>query len=648
MPNPFVRVPHGDRRPTAADAPNAALLIDFDNVTMGMRSDLANELRTLLGSDIIKGKVTVQRAYADWRRYPQYIVPLSEASIDLIFAPAYGSSKKNATDIRMAIDGIELVFIRPEIGTFILLTGDSDFSSLVLKLKEYGKYVIGIGIQESSSDILVQNCDEYYSYTALAGLSKTSDGKPATADPWQSVSEAVQRMAARGDVMRSDRLKQVLIEIAPGFDERNLGFRKFSRFLVEASRKGLLAIERGQNGQYAVALPGDAGGKASGSARTGKTAQAQPRRGGGRRGGRDETNGDGASVAADTAPALGLLRRALEAAGEDGRSQVRDSTIKRRLLALDADFDEGALGFAKFSKFLHFAADRGEVELLPLDGGGFDVRLSRADADKRSPPSRQGAGASPSRVDAKSLGLPHTKDAMESYLANRYRGVGAKTAEALVSKFGADLFAVMQDDPAKVRALLPRTRADRVLHAWEVDYTRRVGQAKPKARAARPADPEASAQVVGGAGPPGADPPSSARRGRTGGDHGGRGRAVSSGDAASGRPPRESPRRSGSRAAAARDAERPRGERRRSGAAPGAPRPEHGGSAAPAGPAAASADGSHVAARGAEGGADGSRPEGGGRDSSAKKPTGLVGFLKQAARRTRGRGTGDDRERRGR
>ena len=157
------------------EALNAALLIDFDNVTMGMRSDLAKELKHLLESDIIKGKVTVQRAYADWRRYPQYIVPLSEASIDLIFAPAYGSSKKNATDIRMAIDGIELVFIRPEIGTFILLTGDSDFSSLVLKLKEYGKYVIGIGIQESSSDILVQNCDEYYSYTALTGLSKTSD-----------------------------------------------------------------------------------------------------------------------------------------------------------------------------------------------------------------------------------------------------------------------------------------------------------------------------------------------------------------------------------------------------------------------------------------------------------------------------------------
>src|SRR5678809_593547 len=164
-------------------APNAALLIDFDNVTMGIRSDLGKELRSLLSSEIIKGKVAVQRAYADWRRYPQYIVPLTEASIDLIYAPAYGSSKKNATDIRLAIDALELVFVRPEIGTFILLSGDSDFSSLVIKLKEYGKYVIGVGIRESSSDLLVQNCDEYYSYNALAGLVKSNDQEAVSKDP---------------------------------------------------------------------------------------------------------------------------------------------------------------------------------------------------------------------------------------------------------------------------------------------------------------------------------------------------------------------------------------------------------------------------------------------------------------------------------
>src|SRR6058998_1652213 len=200
-------------------APNAALLIDFDNVTMGIRSDLQSELRRLLQSDIIKGKVAVQRAYADWRRYPQYIVPLAESSIDMIWAPAYGSNKKNATDIRLAIDALELVFTRPEIGTFILLSGDSDFSSLVIKLKEYGKYVIGVGIRESSSDLLIQNCDEYFSYNELAGLTKESDVEHPRHDPWELVIEAVKQMTAHSDVMRSDRLKQVMQEIDPALRE---------------------------------------------------------------------------------------------------------------------------------------------------------------------------------------------------------------------------------------------------------------------------------------------------------------------------------------------------------------------------------------------------------------------------------------------
>ena len=245
---PFVQAP--------IHAPNAALLIDFDNVTMGIRSDLGKELRSLLSSEIIKGKVAVQRAYADWRRYPMYIVPLAEASIDLIFAPAYGSSKKNATDIRLAIDALELVFTRPEIGTFILLSGDSDFSSLVIKLKEYGKYVIGVGIRESSSDLLVQNCDEYYSYNALAGLVKAQDDEPARKwDPWELVTEAVQRMKRNNDVMRSDRLKQVMQEIDATFDEKNLGISKFSRFCQEAAQKGLLSVTKLDNGQLEVDLP---------------------------------------------------------------------------------------------------------------------------------------------------------------------------------------------------------------------------------------------------------------------------------------------------------------------------------------------------------------------------------------------------------
>ena len=493
MQNPYTKARHTDHGShVLREAPNAALLIDFDNVTMGMRSDLAKELKHLLESDIIKGKVTVQRAYADWRRYPQYIVPLSEASIDLIFAPAYGTSKKNATDIRMAIDGMELVFIRPEIGTFILLTGDSDFSSLVLKLKEYGKYVIGIGIQESTSDILVQNCDEYYSYTALTGLSKTSDGQVGTPDVWQCVEEAVSRMVSRGDVMRSDRLKQVMMELSPSFNERDLGFKKFSKFLVEAANKGLLAIERASNGQYLITPP-SRGGKAAGPrareaepARNGDDQRAKGRRAPrGRRSsqGREERGGGGRTGDApaqtprdpvprkaqaqpphdrgpDRGPALDLLRQALQQVAGRNHGRARDSDVKRRMMAIDKGFNESALGFGKFSKFLQYAAGEGVVSVDRARDGSYRVRLLETSA-----PSAE--------FDVKALGLPSTDLSIKRYLAHRYKGVGVKTAERLVQQFGAEVFQVLQAEPERIRKVLPRLRADSVLTSWESDYERR-------------------------------------------------------------------------------------------------------------------------------------------------------------------------------
>ena len=168
--------PPGGRHALRASSPHAALLIDFDNVTMGMRSDLSKELKNLL--DVGHHQGQGQRAARLRRLAP--LPAVHRAALRGVDRPdlraGLRGNKKNATDIRMAIDALELVFIRPEIGTFILLTGDSDFSSLVLKLKEYGKYVIGVGIQESSSDILVQNCDEYYSYTSLTGLTQDHGG----------------------------------------------------------------------------------------------------------------------------------------------------------------------------------------------------------------------------------------------------------------------------------------------------------------------------------------------------------------------------------------------------------------------------------------------------------------------------------------
>jgi len=407
-------------------APHAALLIDFDNVTLGIRSDLTKELRTLLNSDIIRGKVAVQRAYADWRRYPQYIVPLSESSIDLIFAPAFGTNKKNATDIRLAVDATELVFTRPEIGTFILLSGDSDFSSLVLKLKEYGKYVVGVGIRESASDLLIQNCDEYYSYSDLAGLTKEADTPSAQRDPWELVGEAVAQMARNGDVMRSDRLKQVMQQIDPNFDERNAGFNRFSKFVSDAGAKGLLKVAKLDNGQFevapiagAAAAPsrpakssgGDRDRAPRGSAPAAPGAERPERPEGRSRRGRGRGRGRGGEATAERpaasapahpprgaatpareahltlAAAFQLMARAL---GELP-SPVGGEALRARMAALHGK-EDALLDTERFPRFLRQANDAEIADVRLLNDQSYEVSLHRT---AQGMARNAGAGESP-------------------------------------------------------------------------------------------------------------------------------------------------------------------------------------------------------------------------------------------------------------
>lgn len=374
-------------------APNAALLIDFDNVTLGIQKDLTKELRTLLNSDIIKGKVAVQRAYADWRRYPQYIVPLSESSIDLIFAPAFGSSKKNATDIRLAIDAIELVFTRPEIGTFILLSGDSDFSTMVIKLKEYGKYVIGVGIRESASDLLIQNCDEYYSYSDLAGLTREVDTPSIQRDPWELAAEAVTQMARNGDVMRSDRLKQVMQQLDSNFDERNAGFNRFSKFVVEAGHKGVLQVTKLENGQYEVAPAGQVP-EAPAAAPRGRETPAEGvredgRRGRGRRGrGRERERGERPAAEAPAreearsreggltlARAFQLMSQALL----ELRTPVAQEPLRLRMVAMHGR-DDALLAPGRFPRLLRQANDAEIADVRKVGDDEYEISPHRTAA----------------------------------------------------------------------------------------------------------------------------------------------------------------------------------------------------------------------------------------------------------------------------
>ncbi len=363
-----------------AHAPNAALLIDFDNVTMGIRSDLQNQLKRLLQSEIFKGKVSVQRAYADWRRYPQYIVPLSESSIDLIFAPAFGSNKKNATDIRLAIDALELVFTRPEIGTFILLSGDSDFSSLVLKLKEYAKYVIGIGIRESSSDLLIQNCDEYYSYNELTGFSKEGTEDRPRHDPWVLVIEALTQMRQNRDVMRSDRLKQVMQEIDPNFDEKDVGFSRFSKFVQEASQRGYLRLTKLDNGQFEVDIGSNAN-VPPGTELPPVTAQPAESRGEGdsgrRRRGREGDRAAQTREAKGTtlAQAFELLRQILLDLGAIGDESTDAGQVRERMVEKLGESDP-IVGEHRFQRLLRQAHDASLIELVKQGEDAYLLKLT--------------------------------------------------------------------------------------------------------------------------------------------------------------------------------------------------------------------------------------------------------------------------------
>ncbi|MCL4865939.1 MAG: NYN domain-containing protein, partial [Gemmatimonadales bacterium] len=473
-------------------APHAALLIDFDNVTLGIRSDLTKELRTLMSSDIIKGKVAVQRAYADWRRYPQYIVPLSESSIDLIFAPAFGTNKKNATDIRLAVDAIELVFTRPEIGTFILLSGDSDFSTLVIKLKEYGKYVVGVGIRESASDILIQNCDEYYSYSDLAGLTKESDLPSVQRDPWELVGEAVAKMTQNDDVMRSDRLKQVMQQIDPNFDESNAGFNRFSKFVTEAGTRGLIKVTKLENGQYEVAaIQGKA---AAAPSRKGAAAPAEkPAAEGGRAKGRERDRGRGRgrgrgraeeAVAEQPAPSIAAAASAPASSGQLTLAEAF-SLLGRAILELPAPAPHEALrarmsalhgredpllDTGRFFKLLRQANDAEVADVKKLGEDNYEispnpVQLKRIKAQAReaaaaAPAATQAPRAPEAKVDAEA---PAATAAATNPAALRFRrGSRSPTRSSELSLVGV---VKIDDEPAAAKTEAPAAKAPKATKA---------------------------------------------------------------------------------------------------------------------------------------------------------------------------------------
>jgi len=231
---------------------NLALFIDFDNVAIGARDSRQRfDVRLLLQRVLEKGKVVVKRAYADWHYYKEHMTPLHEAAIELIEVPTPKISGKNSADIRLVVDAIDLCYAKGHIDTFVIVSGDSDFSPLVSKLRENDKRVIGIGVRSSSSHLLIANCDEFIFYddiynTAVNKLSeKVSTVPQDLRQLFDFLLQTTQSLLqeSRG-VLYSSLIKDTMKRKQPEFNETNYGYTTFGELLEDARDRGLLEVER--------------------------------------------------------------------------------------------------------------------------------------------------------------------------------------------------------------------------------------------------------------------------------------------------------------------------------------------------------------------------------------------------------------------
>src|SRR5580700_7479498 len=227
-----------------------AVFIDFENLALGFqgrreRFDIAPVLERL----VEKGKIVCKKAYADWSRFTTYTTALHEAAIELIEIPRRAQSGKNSADIRLCVDAMDLAYSKDHIDTFVVVSGDSDFSPLVSKLKELGKHVIGLGMQESTSDLLRDNCDEFIYYEDLGKsptLSPTIDVKlPETKrKAFALLMESLLALRRENkEVLWSSMVKDTMKRKKPSFNESYHGYRSFSDLLEDAKKEGLLELD---------------------------------------------------------------------------------------------------------------------------------------------------------------------------------------------------------------------------------------------------------------------------------------------------------------------------------------------------------------------------------------------------------------------
>ena len=293
------------------DTHNFAVFCDFENVAIGLKEGNYPDfkIRPILERLLLKGSIVVKKAYCDWDRYKEYKRDMHEAAFELIEIPHVRQSGKNSADIRMVVDALDLCYTKTHIDAFVIISGDSDFSPLISKLKENGKSVIGIGVRGSASSLLIANCDEFIFYEDLvqakapksparkvaapapavkeiaAGAAKTAsptrrrarpvtekvaDGKnrvaekaePSAEDKKNQAIEIVvstleQLMAERGGegAISASLIKSTIKRVHPGFSESEYGYSAFGKILDDAHKKGMLAVERKEGGAVVVSLP---------------------------------------------------------------------------------------------------------------------------------------------------------------------------------------------------------------------------------------------------------------------------------------------------------------------------------------------------------------------------------------------------------
>jgi len=245
-----------------ADSRNLAVFCDFENIALGVREarysqfDMERVLERLLA----KGSIVVKKAYCDWERYKEFKAVMHAAAFELIEIPHVRQSGKNSADIRMVVDALDLCYTKAHVDTFVIVSGDSDFSPLVSKLRENAKTVIGVGVKNSSSDLLINNCDEFIYYDDLvraedqkrraakkrreaAPEGSGQDKKQEAFDLMLGTLEALAAERGPEEKIWGSMIKQALKRRNPGFNESYYGFRAFSDLLEEASEKGLIKLE---------------------------------------------------------------------------------------------------------------------------------------------------------------------------------------------------------------------------------------------------------------------------------------------------------------------------------------------------------------------------------------------------------------------